>query len=782
MKKPIYLSVISALAAAYFVWFLSFPILTGLQGADGEPIFRWQFLTRLLLPELWWGELTGGGQLPLGLLDRVPILVGAAVWLGIAFVLGRPLVRTAFAVLTRVEFVALSMLAGLALLSTLTLIVGLAGGSASRWAVAVPVAGALVVAWFANLRILRTSKKLEFATVSWLPKGVTASGVFGQLAGRLVVVLTIALVIVYALGAMMPPYEFDVVEYHLQSAKEFFQKGSIGFSDHNIYINMPLGLEMHSLAAMSLVGGADGWWLGGLIGKAIIGAHSLIAAALLGGFVARRADSQWIGWCAAGLWLAVPGNAHVAMAGLIDAAMGACIVASVLGLIELARQVRCDSVDPTENNRTDNNRSEFEHRESWLILLIFVFAGASTAAKYTGLLYGVLPCLVATVAIVVHRGRYSDANWLAIVKRWSVPLVCGLTLTCVPWFAKNAVLAGNPVYPLAYQLFGGRGLSDERAAQWAQAHRVPVEAASDSAYSVIALLKSVKQVFVASEFVQPSLMILLVCGFLGAMFVGEKHVDQSLANKKLAAKKSVDGWRLKSDVWAWGAWSLWILVVWWLATHRIDRFWLPAVLLWVPIAGVGLLWLAREISHTLATVLVLAELGFGLLVNSSPVIGDTRFFVSLAALRTDDGNADEAGEASEVQVGRLSRSIAWCNENLDPADSKLLLIGEARAFDFRMPILYSTCFDVSPAETWLRVDAAEERVLERQRENLRDAGVTHVLVNWSELARYRSPGNYGFSDWPTRADMAKLAESGLLRRIAWPVAEENAELFAVVFD
>ncbi len=91
----------------------------------------------------------------------------------------------------------------------------------------------------------------------------------------------------------MPPYEFDVVEYHLQSAKEFYQQGHIGFNDHNIYINMPLGLEMHSLAAMSLINGKDGWWLGGLIGKSVIGWHSLLAAMLVGGL--RRASRTRVG-------------------------------------------------------------------------------------------------------------------------------------------------------------------------------------------------------------------------------------------------------------------------------------------------------------------------------------------------------------------------------------------------------------------------------------------------------------------------------------------------------
>ena len=649
----------------------------------------------------------------------------------------------------------LATLAGLALLSTLTLLVGLAGQCANRWAVLLPVFVLLLAAWLANSKIsARADRNFKFAAVDWLPEGIKLSGVFGQLASRLVVVLTILLAIAYMLGAMMPPYEFDVVEYHLQSAKEFFQLGAIRFNDHNVYINMPLGLEMHALAAMSIAGGADGWWFGGLVGKSILGAHSLIAAALVGGFAMRRSSSQWVGWGTAGLWLAVPGNAHVSMTGLIDAAMGSYMAACAIALTELADRLQSDR--SVVGEATDDRRSS----TPWLVLLIFLFAGAAAAAKYTGLIYAVIPCFITTIAIGVRNFRGNART--AMLKYWSASIAGGLLLTCVPWYLKNAVLTGNPFYPLAYEWFGGVGLNAERAAQWSQAHRVPIDAVSGSAYSLGALMTSAKQLLVASEFVQPSLIILLICGLIGVWHLKDK--------------------RRVAEVWFWAAGALWILSVWWVATHRIDRFWLPAVSLAAPIAGIGLLWLSRYVSHGLATAILLTGLGFGLLINTSPVIGDTRFFVSLAALRTDDGNADElaAEGGGEELPGRMNRSTGWCNEHLDLESTKLALVGEARAFDFRMPVIYNTCFDPSPAEAMLRVDGAEDNSMEKLREKVRSAGVTHVLVNWAEISRYRSPGNYGFSDWPTRPGrIATLVESGLLKPVGWPISGEIAELFEV---
>ncbi len=111
-------------------------------------------------------------------------------------------------------------------------------------------------------------------------------------------------------------------------------------------------------------------------------------------------------------------------------------------------------------------------------------------------------------------------------------------------------------------------------------------------------------------------------------------------------------------------------------------------------------------------------------------------------------------------LGRISPTIAWCNQNLPAGESKLLLIGEAKAFDFEMPIVFSTCFNRSPAEVWLK-----GRPVDEQRKNLQDAKITHVMINWSEIARYRSPGNYGFSDWPTHRELEQLVADGVLKKV-----------------
>ena len=79
---------------------------------------------------------------------------------------------------------------------------------------------------------------------------------------------------------------------------------------------------------------------------------------------------------------------------------------------------------------------------------------------------------------------------------------------------------------------------------------------------------------------------------------------------------------------------------------------------------------------------------------------------------------------------------------------------DAEMFEARFPVVYNTVFDESIFEHWCGDDRsplpAGERPL-RSAEEIRQTfaahGITHVYVNWLEVLRYRSPGNYGYTDF-----------------------------------
>jgi len=218
-----------------------------------------------------------------------------------------------------------------------------------------------------------------------------------------------------------------------------------------------------------------------------------------------------------------------------------------------------------------------------------------------------------------------------------------------------------------------------------------------------------------------------------------------------------------------GLLTLWLLFVWWLATHRIDRFWLPAVPLIAVLASSGFLFVLRHLGLGLAAGLLLLSNIYGTYLGLSGALCDQRWFVSLNSLRIDHGIAD--------QPGRIPKTTGWVNQNL-PRDSQLLLIGEARAFDFLSQVSYATCFNTPPGESGLKGKSAAE-----QAHWLQQQEVTHVLIHWGEISRYRSPGNYGFSSWPNRSDIDTMVSNQVLSPVAaWPVDPQEATLLRVIAE
>ena len=102
------------------------------------------------------------------------------------------------------------------------------------------------------------------------------------------------------------------------------------------------------------------------------------------------------------------------------------------------------------------------------------------------------------------------------------------------------------------------------------------------------------------------------------------------------------------------------------------------------------------------------------------------------------------------------------------------LVGEAQAFDIEADTLYNTCFDDCIFETLMKGRTAQER-----RQVLRDNKISHVFVHWLEIARYRSPGNYGFTDYvtPQLVHGELIAQQGLLR--VDPDAPQNPPVYEV---
>src|SRR5262249_5854214 len=140
--------------------------------------------------------------------------------------------------------------------------------------------------------------------------------------------LAVPFAVFIVLGGMLPPVEFDVREYHLQAPKEFYQLGRIQFLPHNVYANMALGSEMHSLLGMVLIGD---WWKGALVGKTVQSLFaSLAALAMLA--AGQRWFSSSAGSLAGLIYLSTPWVLMISTTGLIDGVVAFYALATLYAL------------------------------------------------------------------------------------------------------------------------------------------------------------------------------------------------------------------------------------------------------------------------------------------------------------------------------------------------------------------------------------------------------------------------------------------------------------------
>jgi hypothetical protein len=361
---------------------------------------------------------------------------------------------------------------------------------------------------------------------------------------------------------------------------------------------------------------------------------------------------------------------------------------------------------------------------SGLVLLSGWLAGSALACKYPAALFVVLPL---GVAFAWPFG--------GLRLRPALLFILAVTAASGLWLGKNAVLADNPTYPLLYSVFGGESRNEAKDAQWKKAHQVPPDK-SGRRYSLSQAWSSITDVLGRSKWQSPLLVPFMALVFLSA-----------------ATRKTASPWLLYAG---------YFLVCWWLLTHRIDRFWVPLLPVMSMLGGIGATWSTSRLWRRVLCAVLGAFLLANFVLICTPLVGRNEFFVSLQQLRTDP------------DFSQVSAAHRFLNEHVE-GDSKVLLVGDAALFDLDVPALYSTCFDECVFEQMMKGKDQQQR-----RAALRDAGISHVFVNWAEIRRYRS--TYGFSNYVTRELIHDefVTRQQLLRPIAVPNLEPaNGEIFEV---
>lgn len=318
-------------------------------------------------------------------------------------------------------------LLGLGALGTLTFFLGLLPGG-FHWGIA--LVGAWAIGGLGYLAVVRKEFKLS------KPEGPALVAILALLALSL-----LALVCVLTPS---PIEDWDTLAYHLAVPKQWLAAG------HMVYIP-----SLHQSNFPDVV---DGLYVWGLTWGGQVGAKMFSFSFLLFGMVsvfglARQRYSGGAGWWAAIAFASVPavlwesGTAYIDHAHGLFAGLGIAFVA-------FAAETLPPAPSPTDAQTSSSGGGVFLDRSYlWLAALML---GLATASKYTGLVTLFLVCLV-LFAFCAGRKRAGEGIKAALLVG-----IVGLAIGA-PWYAKNIVQTGNPVYPFLSSKFPTRDWDQKRA-------------------------------------------------------------------------------------------------------------------------------------------------------------------------------------------------------------------------------------------------------------------------------------------------------------------------------
>jgi hypothetical protein len=346
----------------------------------------------------------------LAILDRSADLAIWTALLLLSAALGKRLLRSASQD-RPLEKLIFSLGLGLGLLSFGTFLLGMAG-LLNPWLFWVLFLGLLAF----NIRDIRAilsnlGKTWQWTQPSKLPL---------LLASFLCITFIFALIL-----ALTPPVEWDALVYHLTGPKTYINAGQLAWIPDNFHLNFPAFVEMLFTCAMLLKGD--------ILAHLVHLTYGLLTVLAIYCF-SRRHFSGHVPLLATVLFTSIPSAVVIATWAYVDLALAFYEFIAFFALM---------------------NWFDAPGEKRWLFLG-GVFCGMAMSVKYTG-----VTALIVLSILVLFRLLKKRADYRRHILSLSVLVLIAIVVAS-PWYCKNTVYTGNPIYPY---LFGGRNWNDLRS-QW----------------------------------------------------------------------------------------------------------------------------------------------------------------------------------------------------------------------------------------------------------------------------------------------------------------------------
>ncbi|MEM8834958.1 MAG: hypothetical protein AAGD00_03965 [Planctomycetota bacterium] len=497
---------------------------------------------------------------------------------------------------------------------------------------------------------------------------------------------------------------YDTLSYHLQLPKEWIEHGRIEPLEHNVYSWLPGGMEAvyTQLAAMS--SGAPGSPVGG--GAGVLSAQILHALlALCACAAVARCVRTWSG---------LQGAGYVAGALLLATPWVLIVGASAYNEMAMLLMLAPALLVARETDAPAWTRS----------VVCAVLCAGAVLAKPTAMFMVALPVGAVLLASTGWR------RWLAA----SLPGIVAGVIGLLPWLVRNWNTGNNPVFPEFTGLFGLAHWNTEQARRWSDAHH-PDASVGDRFARLVSEDFGVLHTQFGAVF---------LAGMIGAVVALCRKDVRTVALMLLGV--------LVLQIGAW------------LTTgHLQARFLLPAALTSALLFGLGLAAL-RKSGVVLGAVVVLWQtwLGTQTLLNEKPtgaMLHGPAMLTGEALAPILQGMPDDDRRALLAPLG----PAAYVNQVLTrEGDVRLALLGSGAPMYYLVDTVYATTWDRSPVTEAARAYPDNPIAFARA---LARSGVTHLLVDLSELARLEVSGwldpalSLGFGERTVRALEAYRVQS-----------------------
>ncbi len=407
------------------------------------------------------------------------------------------------------------------------------------------------------------------------------------------------------------------------------------------------------------------------------------------------------------------------------------------------------------------------------LVLAALLAGCGATVKMQGLaLFGIL-----MVAALLMRpgcgvdarsadggpagGRRSRRNWLASLKWTVIATLVGVAIAA-PWYIRTAVNTGNPFYPFAYSLFGGKHWSADRALAY-QRHQLdfglgelPPQAELDAMPRWRRLLTGPREPW--KWLVAPFGLTFMPWEYEVNLGPLQNLLLTSIGPLWLALLPLLLLLRPRPPAVGVTAWLFLPLWLWWFVSMQLGRYLLPMLAILAPAAGFVFARHTRG-GRTGAYFLIAA-----VALQSVAALGVVAL-LALPALPVVFGL--ESRQEYLLRNLDVYEPSLYISENTPP-DARIATYGEVRTSYFNRDAVWAEYghSDLIPHETM----TAPRQLIARYRE----LGITHVLLNAAYLP--------GLMDSPDKTIglLRAAVRDGLLRPTTTFTLHRQFMLFTVV--